>query len=54
MLSRNIGGLVKRLFHVRPALYSTSMRDVIEGKDFNFPKEEKQILQLWKKIDAFG
>jgi isoleucyl-tRNA synthetase len=30
------------------------MEDVIEGKEFSFPKEEEKILDLWDRIDAFG
>ena len=29
------------------------MEEVLEGKDFNFPREEKKILELWKGLDAF-
>ena len=29
------------------------MKDVVDGKDFIFPKEEEKILQFWKDIDAF-
>lgn len=29
------------------------MEEVAEGKDFNFPKEEEKILQLWDELDAF-
>uniref|UniRef100_A0A7S0X0A0 isoleucine--tRNA ligase n=1 Tax=Chlamydomonas leiostraca TaxID=1034604 RepID=A0A7S0X0A0_9CHLO len=29
------------------------MEDVLEGKDFSFPKEEEKILELWAKLDAF-
>lgn len=26
---------------------------VLEGKDYNFPKVEESILELWEKLDAF-
>ena len=29
------------------------MQDVLEGKHYNFPKQEEQVLQLWQEIDAF-
>ena len=29
------------------------MKDVKEGKDYNFPAEEQEILRLWDEIDAF-
>jgi len=29
------------------------MEDVIEGKDYSFPKEEEKILALWDALDAF-
>jgi isoleucyl-tRNA synthetase len=29
------------------------MEDVCEGKDFNFPKQEEKILEMWEAIDAF-
>ncbi|KAL2619895.1 hypothetical protein R1flu_000100 [Riccia fluitans] len=29
------------------------MEEVIEGKDYSFPKEEEKILQFWDRIDAF-
>jgi isoleucyl-tRNA synthetase len=29
------------------------LRDVIEGKDYSFPKSEEAILQLWDELDAF-
>ncbi|KAL5981402.1 hypothetical protein ACLOJK_015457 [Asimina triloba] len=29
------------------------MEEVCEGKDFSFPKQEEQILQLWERISAF-
>lgn len=29
------------------------MEDVREGKDYNFPEEEKSILKFWEEIDAF-
>ena len=29
------------------------MEDVKEGKDYNFPAEETEILKLWDAIDAF-
>ena len=29
------------------------MEDVKEGKDYNFPNEEQEILRLWDEIDAF-
>ena len=29
------------------------MEDVKEGKDYNFPAEEQEILRLWDEIDAF-
>ena len=29
------------------------MEDVKEGKDYNFPAEEREILKLWDAIDAF-
>ena len=31
----------------------TSMQDVLEGKHYNFPKQEERVLQLWQDIDAF-
>lgn len=31
----------------------SSMQDVLEGKHYNFPKQEEQVLQLWQDIDAF-
>ena len=30
-----------------------SMEDVKEGKDYNFPTEETEVLRLWDEIDAF-
>ena len=30
-----------------------TMEDVKEGKDYNFPAEEQEILRLWDEIDAF-
>eukprot|EP00891_Asterochloris_glomerata_P009063 jgi/Astpho2/9063/e_gw1.00133.6.1_t len=29
------------------------MQDVLEGKHYNFPKQEERVLQLWQDIDAF-
>ncbi len=29
------------------------MEDVKEGKEYNFPAEEKEILKLWDEVDAF-
>jgi hypothetical protein len=29
------------------------MDEVIEGKDYSFPKAEEEILGLWHKLDAF-
>lgn len=29
------------------------MEEVIEGKDYSFPKEEEKILEVWDKLDAF-
>ena len=29
------------------------MKDVVEGKDFSFPSEEKKILDFWASIGAF-
>ena len=29
------------------------MQDVIEGKDYSFPKQEEQVLQFWEDTDAF-
>lgn len=29
------------------------MENAIEGKDFNFAEQEKDILEFWTKIDAF-
>jgi len=29
------------------------MEDVKEGKDYNFPTEETEVLRLWDEIDAF-
>ncbi|KAL3681919.1 hypothetical protein R1sor_024875 [Riccia sorocarpa] len=29
------------------------MEEVVEGKDYSFPKEEEKILQFWDRIDAF-
>lgn len=29
------------------------MEEVIEGKDFCFPKEEEKVLGLWERLDAF-
>ena len=33
--------------------HASSMQDVLEGKHYNFPKQEEQVLQLWQGIDAF-
>ena len=29
------------------------MQDVIEGKDYSFPKQEEQVLKFWDDIQAF-
>jgi len=29
------------------------MEDVLEGKDFSFPREEEKIMELWARLDAF-
>lgn len=29
------------------------MQDVIEGKDYSFPKQEEQVLQFWDDTQAF-
>ena len=29
------------------------MQDVIEGKDYSFPKQEEQVLHFWDETDAF-
>ena len=29
------------------------MQDVIEGKDYNFPKQEEHVLKFWEDTDAF-
>ncbi|PNW71377.1 hypothetical protein CHLRE_16g651750v5 [Chlamydomonas reinhardtii] len=31
-----------------------SIADVLEGKDYSFPKEEEKILELWDRLDAFN
>ena len=31
-----------------------SIADVLEGNDYSFPKEEKKILELWDRLDAFN
>ena len=31
----------------------SAMENAIEGKDFNFAEQEKDILEFWTKIDAF-
>lgn len=30
-----------------------AMQDVIEGKDYSFPKQEEHVLQFWEDTDAF-
>ena len=29
------------------------MQDVLEGKDYSFPKQEEHVLQFWEESDAF-
>jgi isoleucyl-tRNA synthetase len=29
------------------------MEEVIEGKEYSFPKEEEKVLRLWDELDAF-
>ncbi|CAM6124618.1 unnamed protein product [Calypogeia fissa] len=29
------------------------MEEVVEGKDYSFPKEEEKILHFWERVDAF-
>lgn len=29
------------------------MQDVIEGKDYSFPKQEEHVLKFWEDTDAF-
>lgn len=29
------------------------MEEVIEGKDYSFPREEEKVLELWEQLDAF-
>ncbi|WZZ75813.1 hypothetical protein YC2023_087183 [Brassica napus] len=29
------------------------MEEVVEGKDFSFPREEEKVLSFWTQIDAF-
>ena len=29
------------------------MQDVLEGKDYSFPKQEEQVLDFWERTDAF-
>lgn len=29
------------------------MEEVIEGKDYSFPREEEKVLELWDQLDAF-
>eukprot|EP00892_Ulva_mutabilis_P011660 jgi/Ulvmu1/8867/UM049_0049.1 len=31
----------------------SAMESAVEGKDFNFPEEEKKVLEFWERIDAF-
>ena len=30
-----------------------AMQDVIEGKDYSFPKQEEHVLTFWEETDAF-
>lgn len=30
-----------------------TMEEIIEGKDYSFPKEEEKTLEFWERIDAF-
>lgn len=32
---------------------SHDMQDVIEGKDYSFPKQEEQVLRFWDDTQAF-
>lgn len=34
-------------------IYWPSLQEVQEGKDFNFPKQEEEILLFWEGIRAF-
>ena len=29
------------------------MEDVLEGKEYSFPREEEKIMDLWARLDAF-
>lgn len=37
----------------RMAAPAGSMLEVLEGKDYSFPKEEEKVLKLWEELDAF-
>ena len=55
--------LVSELFksnaqRLTPAAAATAalrviMQDVIEGKDYSFPKQEEHVLKFWEDTDAF-
>ncbi len=31
----------------------SGLQDVVEGKDYSFPKEEEKTLGVWDRLDAF-
>ena len=55
MVSERIGFRNLRLQRQQRAVITASvtMQDVIEGKDYSFPKQEEQVLQFWDETDAF-